>query len=285
VRYKYKFQGQERQDELHLNWDSFKWRNYDFTTGRFMSIDPLAEKYPHNSTYAFSENRVIDAVELEGLEAFTIHGTESKPSTFNKLSDEFIRNLTGNETVIRDFQWPEGTNGFLNNENDRQLAARALTNYIIQNMKENENITLIGHSHGGNVAIQAVNMIKEELDKLNIYKEINVITIATPAYNGKNDIENPQNSKINSHIHFYSEYDIVQTFLANLVGTKNAAKTYDNNKTLNIKVEDTKLSNEIYLLNPYNPSGVILNQGEKPLYNPINSHFIQERPELLKLNK
>jgi RHS repeat-associated protein len=69
VRYKYKFQGQERQDELHLNWDSFKWRNYDFATGRFMSIDPLAEKYPHNSTYAFSENRVIDAVELEGLEA------------------------------------------------------------------------------------------------------------------------------------------------------------------------------------------------------------------------
>jgi hypothetical protein len=34
-----------------------------------MSIDPLVEKYPHNSTYAFSANRVIDAVELEGLEA------------------------------------------------------------------------------------------------------------------------------------------------------------------------------------------------------------------------
>jgi hypothetical protein len=33
-----------------------------------MRIDPLAEKYPHNSTYAFSGNRVIDAVELEGLE-------------------------------------------------------------------------------------------------------------------------------------------------------------------------------------------------------------------------
>lgn len=35
---------------------------------RFMSVDPLAPKYPHNSPYAFSENRVIDAVELEGLE-------------------------------------------------------------------------------------------------------------------------------------------------------------------------------------------------------------------------
>lgn len=37
--------------------------------GRFFNIDPLAEKYTHNSTYAFSENRVIDARELEGLEA------------------------------------------------------------------------------------------------------------------------------------------------------------------------------------------------------------------------
>lgn len=27
---KYKFQKQERQDELGLNWHSFKWRNYNF---------------------------------------------------------------------------------------------------------------------------------------------------------------------------------------------------------------------------------------------------------------
>ena len=66
--YQYKYQGQERQDELGLNWDSFKWRNYDYAIGRFMSIDPLAEKYPYNGTYNFSENRVIDGVELEGLE-------------------------------------------------------------------------------------------------------------------------------------------------------------------------------------------------------------------------
>lgn len=65
---KYKYQGQERQDELSLNWDSFKWRNYDYTIGRFMCIDPLAEKYPYNSTYAFQENKMGMGVELEGLE-------------------------------------------------------------------------------------------------------------------------------------------------------------------------------------------------------------------------
>ncbi len=67
--YDYRFQGQERQDELGLNWDSFKWRNYDYAIGRFMNIDPLAEKYSYQSPYNFSENRVIDSRELEGLEA------------------------------------------------------------------------------------------------------------------------------------------------------------------------------------------------------------------------
>jgi len=67
-KYKYYYQEQERQDELGLNWDSFKYRNYDYAIGRFMSIDPLAEKYPYNGVYNFSENRVIDGRELEGLE-------------------------------------------------------------------------------------------------------------------------------------------------------------------------------------------------------------------------
>jgi RHS repeat-associated protein len=76
VRYQYKFQGQERQDELGLNWDSFKWRNYDYAIGRFMSIDPLTEEYNTWSPYTFSGNRVIDARELEGLEPYSVHATE-----------------------------------------------------------------------------------------------------------------------------------------------------------------------------------------------------------------
>jgi hypothetical protein len=41
---------------------------HDTRLGRFFAIDPLSSKYPWNSTYAFSENRVIDGIELEGLE-------------------------------------------------------------------------------------------------------------------------------------------------------------------------------------------------------------------------
>ena len=67
---RYFFNGQESDGEvlgegaLH----AFEYRMHDTRTGRFWSVDPLAGKFPWNSTYAFAENRVIDGIELEGLE-------------------------------------------------------------------------------------------------------------------------------------------------------------------------------------------------------------------------
>ncbi|MDH4472375.1 MAG: RHS repeat-associated core domain-containing protein [Fluviicola sp.] len=68
--YRYSFQGQEKDDELKgvNNSLNYEYRMHDPRIGRFFAIDPLAASYPHNSPYAFSENRVIDGVELEGLE-------------------------------------------------------------------------------------------------------------------------------------------------------------------------------------------------------------------------
>lgn len=69
--YRFGFQGQEKDDEMHGATGTsyaFEYRMHDPRVGRFLSIDPLAAKYPWNSPYAFSENRVIDGVELEGLE-------------------------------------------------------------------------------------------------------------------------------------------------------------------------------------------------------------------------
>src|SRR5690554_2199644 len=75
--HKYKYQEQERNEELGLNWDSFKWRNYDYAIRRFFNIDPLSEKYAYQSHYNFSENRVIDGRELEGLEWESIHNEDN----------------------------------------------------------------------------------------------------------------------------------------------------------------------------------------------------------------
>ena len=66
--YRYGFQGQEIDEEWLGGAVSYKFRIHDARLGRFLSLDPLSASYPHNSPYAFSENRVIDGVELEGAE-------------------------------------------------------------------------------------------------------------------------------------------------------------------------------------------------------------------------
>lgn len=65
------FQGQVFDEEIfgvEGTAYSFKYRVEDARGARFWSIDPLAAKYPWNSPYAFAENKVIQFVELEGLE-------------------------------------------------------------------------------------------------------------------------------------------------------------------------------------------------------------------------
>ncbi len=69
-KYRYGFQGQEKDDEWNGvgNSYAFKYRMHDPRTGRFYSVDPLTSDYPWNSSCAFSENRVIDGRDLEGRE-------------------------------------------------------------------------------------------------------------------------------------------------------------------------------------------------------------------------
>ena len=72
---RYLFQAQEMDNEIKGEGNSvnYKFRMHDPRLGRFFCVDPLASKYPHNSVYAFSENRVIDGIELEGLEYVTFN--------------------------------------------------------------------------------------------------------------------------------------------------------------------------------------------------------------------
>lgn len=81
--YRLGFQGQEKDDEIHGATGtsySYEYRIHDPRVGRFLSIDPLAAKYPFYSPYAFSGNRVLDAIELEGLEPLALNPM-NKPLT------------------------------------------------------------------------------------------------------------------------------------------------------------------------------------------------------------
>jgi len=66
-----------------------------------MSVDPLAEKYPYNGVYNFSENRVIDGRELEGLEWETVKNEDGSTTLIlriqlhnkEQLSDKQLQKL------------------------------------------------------------------------------------------------------------------------------------------------------------------------------------------------
>jgi len=78
--YRYGFQGQEKDDEIkggEGNSLNYTFRMHDPRAGRFFSTDPLEENYPWNSPYAFSSNRVIDGIELEGAETIADAGKNS----------------------------------------------------------------------------------------------------------------------------------------------------------------------------------------------------------------
>ena len=96
-KYRFGFQGQEKDDEItghagsHL---AFEYRIQDTRIGRFLSVDPMVKSFPWNSSYAFDENRVIDSKELEGLESVqsthmvTLWGEYSKGKIDKKTMDQ-----------------------------------------------------------------------------------------------------------------------------------------------------------------------------------------------------
>ena len=87
--YRFRFQGQEIDSEVKGEGNSvnYKYRMHDPRIGRFFAVDPLTASYPHNSPYAFSENNVINAVELEGLEKVYVY-------YWNNKTDQWIKKRT-----------------------------------------------------------------------------------------------------------------------------------------------------------------------------------------------
>lgn len=76
--YRFGFQAQEQDEEMWGGSVTYKYRVEDPRLGRFFAVDPLFAEYPWNSNYAFSENRLIDGIELEGLEYKPINDANGK---------------------------------------------------------------------------------------------------------------------------------------------------------------------------------------------------------------
>jgi len=63
----YKFTGHELDQEANLTMYHMNARGYDPITGRFNSIDPLADQFPNISTYAYGNNNPLRFTDPTGM--------------------------------------------------------------------------------------------------------------------------------------------------------------------------------------------------------------------------
>ena len=219
--YRYSFNGKEDIGEQRW-WQDYGARLYHRGLGRFMRADPLivgGKRYAWLSGYQFASASPVWAVDRDGLEAFIVHGTlQDRPSFSSEVIKELQR-IAGNSAKDDKFSWGGRMTW---SAEDRTPHAEELKKYVIQRRAEllqqgaitaGEPITLIGYSHGGNIAIQAARMLGEHYKSLGEDVKLQLITVSTPAYNSEGGPENPADllasGILSWHLHIVHEGDIV----------------------------------------------------------------------------
>ncbi|MDP4150865.1 MAG: RHS repeat-associated core domain-containing protein [Bacteroidota bacterium] len=86
--YRYGFNGKENDDEVRGANDEIDYgkRGYDPRIGRFMSVDPLAKRYPYYSAYQFAGNTPIQASDLDGNEPWLRQTIKAVSSARNAIT-------------------------------------------------------------------------------------------------------------------------------------------------------------------------------------------------------
>lgn len=240
---------------------------YDFDTDDKKSGIFFVFGTQQSQSWCLDYNTTCKAAQIDGC------NTTFQPNfitNIDYLSETLSSNKHKKWTLNKCFDWSQH-NHLTNNVEDRTTAATLLVEYVKNNLPVNEKndksipITLIGYSHGGNVAIQAVPMLYQALGK-----KINLITIATPASNftikpkikfstkdnsplsGFEDhlryIENPIHSSVsnylNVHYHFWMENDFTAGAASWVL--EGSHKEYFNSKTTSFNLTNQKCSDAIW---------------------------------------
>ena len=174
------------------NLDFATYRAYDPDLGRWLNRDPIGEAGGLN-LYGYADNDSVNRSDQEGLLTVLVHGTKLVPSSEPYFNSKFIRAVGktfGENPVL--WEWSGGDDNL-----SRQMAGLGLAVYLMNYKRDHpcERVNVIAHSHGGNVAFIASEMVG--IDTL--------VTLGTPIREYSPNLNN-----VNELINVFSVRDGVQ---------------------------------------------------------------------------
>ncbi|HEY1434543.1 MAG TPA: RHS repeat-associated core domain-containing protein, partial [Thermoanaerobaculia bacterium] len=168
------FHQMERNDGVAQHFDHA--RTHQDNIGRFLSTDAFGghPTSPQSwNRYAYTLGNPLKHVDPNGLLTIVVHGTQfSKPNADFTPAGAFFQRVarTFGDRTTAAFSWSGG-----DNHPSRVAAAQSLASFIRHyNFSPGEPLNIVAHSHGGNVAIAAINMgLGRTVD--------NLVTLGTPS--------------------------------------------------------------------------------------------------------
>ena len=148
-----RFPGQylDAETGLHYNWNRF----YNPETGRYLRKDPIG-LYGGVNVYSYALNSPLRYFDPMGLIVIYVHGTWS--SGKEAFTEEFRQHISKyyNDKNEGNLNWSGR-----NRDCERRKAGASLAELIrdIKNGYPDEPIRIVAHSHGGNVALVASELI------------------------------------------------------------------------------------------------------------------------------
>ena len=231
----YKYNGKEL-DRMHgLDTYDYGARQYDPILVRWDRMDPLCEKYYNVSPYAYCVNNPVNTIDPDGKKGVLVHGTWSDHTTWEHPNDikAATKKIFNDGDIFKEyFDWSGDNTKEARTDGALKLIGYVQKRILSGELKDNDPITFIAHSHGGNVCIEAVNMMVE-MDQFK-GRQINLLTINTPVRDDYQLSENAQ-QRVN-HVNVYNPKDPVQanggSSLLGEIGP--AGRTFPNAKNIEV---------------------------------------------------